>query len=290
MKTRRLFAILPALIVSLLLVGSVLAASIDPVNRTAASTNLFVDWDTSNPEMITGVQWKGSANLTNTAVIAGCPDPLEFFGNSWVSIDEGTPAFIFKSLVGWGTTGTWNAAGASQVRIRSISEGCFGSAGVPVDTRYQLFDHGPRADTLAVVRRFRFGGDAFPYDLRPYIPRLYPSSSYSQVLHPDAAGTALLTEDPSLCPFGCEVADWDGSWFAIHDPGSGLGLIVLRQPSGYAASLWVDQDGASDTTAPSVLLQAPAAGFRGSVTERETLCFYDDTTWTPDLALPDGCQ
>lgn len=290
MKKRKILASLPVLVLSLLLVGSVLAASIDPVNRTVTATNLFVDWDGANPEMIVDLRWNGSGNLTNTAVIGGCPDALEFFGNSWVSIDEGTPGFIFRSLVGWGTTGTWDGVGTSKVRIRGASEGCPGSAGVPVETSYRFFDHGPRTDTLEVRRRFRFGGDAFPYDLRPYIPRLYPSSNYSQVLHPDAGGTALLVQDPFACPFGCEVTDWNGTWFAIHDPGSGRGLVVTRQPSRYPATLWVDQDAASDTTAPSVLLHAPASGFRGSVVEQETLCFYDSTTWTPSLSLPDGCR
>jgi hypothetical protein len=278
------------LIVSLFLVGSVLATTIDPINRTAASTNLFIDWDTTNPEMISDIRWKGSSNLTNSAVVGSCLDPLEFFGNSWVSIDEGTPSFIFYSLVGWGTTGTWNDLGTSQVRIQSISEGCPGSAGVPVVTQYHLFDHGPQTDTLKVLRRFLFGRDTFTFDLRPYIPRLYPSGSFSQILHPDATGTTLLTEDPTLCPFGCEVVDWNGTWYAIHDPVSNLGLIVVRKPSGYESSLWVDQDAASDTTAPSVLLHAPTKGFRGNVTEQETLCFYDDTTWTPSLTLPEGCH
>lgn len=278
------------MLVSLFLVSSVLAATFDPINRTAASTNLFVDWDETNPEMIVDIHWKGSPNLTNSAVVGGCPDPLEFFGNSWVSIGEGTLNFIFYSLVGWGTTGTWNDLGASQIRIQSISEGCPGSASIPVVTQYHIFDNGPRADTMTVLRRFRFGRDPFPYDLRPYIPRLHPSSSFSQVLHPDATGTVLITENPSLCPFGCEVVDWNGTWYAIHDPTSGLGLIVVRQPSGYNASLWVDQDAASDTTAPSILLHAPTKGFRGNVTEQETLCFYDETTWTPSLTLPEGCH
>ena len=290
MKTKRLLIIMSAMIVSFFIVGSVFAASFDPFNRTADSTNLFVDWDETNPEMIVDIRWKDSDNLTKTAVVSGCPDPLEFFGNSWVSIDEGTTSFIFYSLVGWGTTGSWNDIGSSQVRIQSISESCPGSASIPVDTQYHIFDSGPRADTMTVSRRFRFGRDAFTYDLRPYIPRLYPSSSFSEIIHPNAAGTTLLTEYPASCPFGCEVMAWDETWFAIHNPTSGLGLIVVRQPSRYTASLWVDQDGASETTAPSVLLHAPAGGFRGNVTERETLCFYDDTTWTPSLTLPEGCH
>ncbi len=120
MKNNRLFTIMLVLIVSLFLVGSVLATTIDPINRTAASTNLFIDWDTTNPEMISDIRWKGSSNLTNSAVVGSCLDPLEFFGNSWVSIDEGTPSFIFYSLVGWGTTGIWNDLGTSQGHIQSI--------------------------------------------------------------------------------------------------------------------------------------------------------------------------
>ena len=105
------------------------------------------------------------------------------------------------------------------------------------------------------------------------------------MLHPDASGTILVTEDTSLCEFGCQVTDWDQTWFAIHDPSTGNGEIV-RPRSSTPSALWVDQDSASFTNASSVLLLQPAGGFTGNVSETEFLCFYNSSIWTPSTALP----
>ncbi|MEI8334232.1 MAG: hypothetical protein WCH74_10325 [Chloroflexota bacterium] len=66
-------------------------------------------------------------------------------------------------------------------------------------------------------------------------------------------------------------------------------MIVRHMPRPYRIGLWIDADGYSQTTASSVAFLQPKEGFRGSVMERETLCFYDSTTWTPSLATPAGC-
>ena len=66
-------------------------------------------------------------------------------------------------------------------------------------------------------------------------------------------------------------------------------MIVKHNPSSYAASLWVDWDGASNTNSSSVLLKKPAGGFNGEVVETQTFWFYDSSTWTPSLTLPPGC-
>ena len=66
-------------------------------------------------------------------------------------------------------------------------------------------------------------------------------------------------------------------------------MIVKHNPSSYAASLWVDWDGASNTNSSSVLLKKPVGGFTGEVVETQTFCFYDSSTWTPSLTLPPGC-
>jgi hypothetical protein len=273
----------------LLVTTTAFAATIDPGTRTVTTGQLFVDWDDANPEAIVDIRWKSSPNLTNTAVISGCPDALEYFGNSWVSQDEGTPAFVFASLVGWGTTGTWTNPSHNKVSLDSSSAGCPASAGIPVHTDYRFYGDGPTANRIQVKRRFSFGSTPFPYAFRPYIPRLHPLSDYTQVLHPDGSGTTLVTEAAALCEFGCQVNDWDGSWFAIHNPSTGQGLIVRREPSPIPAALWVDQDQASFTAASSALLLRPSGGFTGSVTETEFLCFYDSSTWTPTTTLPPGC-
>jgi hypothetical protein len=275
-------------IISLLTVTTVLAATIDPINHTVSTGNFFIDWSETNPEEIVSIQWNGSSNLTNSASNPNCPGNLEFFGNSWVSENEGTPSFFFGSLVGWGTTGTWNSPNSKKVQVDSVSSGCPGSANIPVTTKYQFFDHGPAANRIKIQRRFSFGSTPYPHDVRPYIPRLSLAVGFTQVLHPDASGSSLLTETLTGCDFGCTVTDWNNSWFAMHNPSNGMGVIV-RRASTTPAMLWVDQDGASSTNSTSVLLLQPPGGFTGNVVENEFLCFYDSSMWTPSTTLPAGC-
>jgi hypothetical protein len=104
----------------------------------------------------------------------------------------------------------------------------------------------------------------------------------------------LVAENVFDCNAGCQIADWDGTWFAIHDPNNFRGVIVHRKASSFAVNLWVDNDGGSWSNASSVLALQPAGGFTGSVTEVEKLCFYDSTNWSPkkqqQLKLPVGCR
>jgi hypothetical protein len=263
------------------------AAVIDSTERTVTTETLSVDWHDTNPEEIVDIRWMSSPNLTNISATS-CGD-LEYFGNSWVNQDEQTPSFVFKSIVGWGTTGTWQNPGDSKILLNSISEGCYGSAEVPVKTKYHLFNQGPAANKINVHRSFEFGSTPFPYNFRPYIPRLFPRDEFTTVFYPDASGTNLIADLSDNCEFGCMITDWDGSWFAIHDPSTGRGLIVKREPSTTSAALWVDQDAGSFTNSSSVLLLQPSGGFTGKVIEVEFLCFYDNSTWTPSIDLPPGC-
>ncbi len=276
-------------IVSMLMVTTVLAATIDPVDHTVTTGNFFVDWSETNPEEIVEIRWIGSPNNLTNSGGSDCLGNLEYFGNSWVSENEGTPDFFFGSLVGWGMTGTWNTPTNKKVDVDSTSSGCFGSANVPVTTKYQFWDSGAPANRIKVQRQFAFGPTPYAHDVRPYIPRLYPKDEFTQVLHPNSAGTTLLTETTDDCDFGCLIPDWNGSWFAIHNPTTGLGMIVRRDPSSMPAALWVDKDDASFTNSSSMLLLQPAGGFTGTVSETEFLCFYDSTLWTPSTTLPPGC-
>jgi hypothetical protein len=257
------------------------------INRTITAGNFYVKWSSTNPEEVVDLRWKGSGNLVNTGANPYCAGDLEFFGNSWVSENEGTPDFFFGSLVGWGTSGTWSSSNSSEVNIGSISSGCPGSADIPIHTQYQFPDGKP--DLMMIQRTFEFGEAAYTHDVRPFIPRLYPWNGFTQVLHPNAASDALVTETTStICDFGCVAESWDGSWFAIHDPITGQGMIV--QSSTGPIALWLDNDGASFTNSSSILLLQPDGGFIGTVTETEYLCFYDSSSWTLSLTLPEGCQ
>jgi hypothetical protein len=262
-----------------------------PVDRTVTTGAFQVQWSQTDPEEITNLSWNGSPNLTNTWTNPGqCPgDPdLEFFGNGWGTGGSG----VHPVLVGGGTTGMWSSQssqGSTEVDIVSSATGCPPQTfGIPVTTTYQIPSSGNK---ISVQRTFSFGTTPFAYDLRPYIPRLYPENQYTRVIHPDAAGTGIVTENQKACDGGCQVTNWDGTWFAVHNPGSGQGMIVKRTspPSPVALSLWVDQDGGSSASASSVLLLQPSGGFTGTVTEAESFCFYNSSIWTPGLTLPSGC-
>jgi hypothetical protein len=283
----RRLAALVALCVVGLTAGPVLGApGVNPAARTAVAGPLVVRWSLADPEAIVGLSWKGSPNLTNAWVHPACPEGgvSEFFGNSWTT-DNDT---AFLSPVGWGTVGTWAETGTG-VDIASAAAGCYGTSGIPVTTSYELFGGNAASARIQVERRFEFGTTPFASDLRPYIPRLYPVDTYSRVLHPNATGTALVTQNALDCGYGCRVTDWNGTWFALHDPRAGLGMIVRHESSTYPVALWVDADSGSVTTATSVALLQPPGGFTGTVVDRQTLCLYDSSTWIPSLALPAGC-
>ena len=260
----------------------------NPATRTVTTGVFNIRWGRTNPEEILSLTWNGSANLTNSSpnVEHPCGGDSEFFGNSWGGSDDAD----YVSPVGWGTTGTWSAAGSGRVAIESSASGCYGTSGIPVATSYQFFPQGVTQNQFLVQRKFSFGSTPFDRTFRPYMPRLYPVSKFATIVYPDAAGTSLVTDDYDGCHFGCIVTDWNGSWFAEVDSSSGLGMIVRHAPSSYRAVLWIDVDGYSATTAAAVALVPPAGGFTGTVVENESLCFFDSRSWTPSLTLPNDCQ
>jgi hypothetical protein len=267
--------------------GGSAGASVDPAQRTVTAGAFQVQWSQTDPEEITSLSWNGSPNLTNSWTHPFCPQggDSEFFGNSWDTFSD----VNFRALVGWGSGGTWDERNPNGVAVASAASGCFGTSGIPVQTSYQFFNGGPVVNRILVHRKISFGTTPFPYDLRAYIPRLYPRDEYSLVIHPNEDGTALVTEIGNDCEFGCEITNWNGSWLAVHDPLSGRGMIVRHAFSRNPVALWVDMDGGSQTTASGVLLLQPPGGFTGTVTETESLCFYDSSIWTPSLTLPSGC-
>ncbi len=277
----------------------VVGQPVEITSNTAASRNLYVEWSANDPERIEVIKWNsaglsgGEANLTRTGTVGSPPcfnGNVEYFGNSWAPPDP--PAG--RVLVGAGTTGTREPGPDSKVQIDSISNGCPPvSAGVPVETTYKFWRNGQPINRMKVTREFDLES-AFTLNFRPYIPRLYPIGTFSQVIHPDALGTSLVTENALACPFGCLRTNWDGdnadiSWYAVHNPIGGNGVIVRRTPSDAAAELWIDWDGASSTNSSSVILLAPDGGFTGNLSETQFLCFYDSSIWIPSLELPPGC-
>jgi hypothetical protein len=260
----------------------------DPATRTVTTAVFSIQWDLTDPEEIRSLSWNGSSNLTNSGPDSEnpCDASQEFFGNSW----GGSDGWDYVAPVGWGTTGTWSTAGLGRVVIESsASGGCYGTSGIPVATSYQFFPAGAAQNQFHVLRKFSFGATPFDRSFRPYIPRLYPTGEFNTIVHPDAAGTSLVTDTIYGCEIGCTVTNWDASWFAEIDS-SGSGIIVRHLSSSYPAVLWIDYDGYSDTTSAAIALVPPTGGFTGTVVENESLCFFDSSSWSPSLELPKGCN
>lgn len=268
--------------------------TVDSTARTVQSARFFLDFSNAvaeNPEDLDVLRWAGGPNLVESFAIDACSsNVVEHFGTSWAPPD---PNLGGRVLVGSGSSGSWEQDGASIV-IHSTSSGCSASTSTPVETRYQ-FRAGTAADTIEVDRQFDLGSGPVNQPFRPFMPRL--SFSFDRVLHPDAAGRNLLSEDIFACPYGCQLSNWDGSWFAYYatsGPLAGHGMIVRRGASALPANLWLDYDaGITDTNSSSVLLLPPAGGFPAQVTEKELLCFFDGQSWSPaqqaSLTLPAGC-
>ena len=290
-SNRLILAVIAASVTAAITVN---AGTIDPGARDATTSRLFVDWNAgADPEQIDAVRWMGGSNLTATLAPGDCfGGDVEYFGNSWAPPDPQSGGLV---LVGAGSTGTWRRRGGHVVGIRSKATGCPAAAGVDVKTRYRFSSRGPALDAIVVKRTFAFD-TPFAHDFRPYMPRL-SFRPFNEVRYPDASGTELRVADVFGCALGCQVADWNGEWFALYAPEgplAGQGMIVLRAPSSFAVALWIDNDGGSETNTSSVLALQPDGGFAGRVTEKEVLCFFDAETWTPAmqsaLVLPRGCE
>jgi hypothetical protein len=199
------------------------AATIDQGTRSVSTDSLSVRWSADDPEQIDALLF-GGRSMTN---IGAPPRQLppgchfeEYFGNSWTRPEQHFPFMLVGDSVG-----RWTNPGDSRIAITSMSPCSFGGTGVDVQTTYKFFDHGPAANKFRVERRFAFGETSANYDIRPYIPRLYPRTSFRQVLHPDATGTHLVVDSIDSCEFGCRKDDWNGTWFASHDATTGRGMI-----------------------------------------------------------------
>jgi len=338
MRSNRKRWLSPAAMLMPLVIASILLAQVTIVPRTVTTPNFDVDWSTTpaykgtnspDPEEIDTIHWSSTPppsgpNLTNTFTSStSCFNgDVEYFGNAWAPPD---PQIGGTVLVGAGAQGTWAVGPDQKVIINSsaLASNCTAGtagpavyAGVPVATEYQFWDN-PAAqssagpwDRIKVTRQFTFATAFNPnvcgtnWCFRAYIPRLHPTSVFSEVLYPTPGSTVPASISVFSCPFGCTgvsapgastlTPPWDATkrWFAINAPSTNEGVIVTRISTS-PADLWVDFDGGSDTNSSSILLLAPAGGFTGTVTEREMFCFYDLTTWPLAMRsagmLPHAC-
>ncbi len=285
------------------------------ISMTSVTTSTFrIVWNSgADVEAINEFYWMGGPNLTLASAIGSCNNgDVEYFGNAWAPPDPNSGGAV---LVGGGTTGgrrMWTYGqgnNSGSVLIASTSTACPpSSAGVAVTTTYSFDDTVANKNQFVMQRQFSFGKKPFNHSFRPYIPRFSLGLGFTDVLYP-AIGGVLAGMDSRNCPTGCTGpfpapgaapldAQWDSSqqWYAIHNPATGQGVVVMRQRAVGAdgslvpSQLWIDFDGGSNTNSSSFLLMSPVGGFLGDVTEKETFCFYDQNSWTPSLTPPAGCQ
>jgi hypothetical protein len=275
------------------------AVTLTPGANTVSTSKLELNFGDSNVERVDGVQWRnGAGTLGGNLVAAGGPAPscapgdvLEAWGQAYGDTN------VNPILVAAGSAGTWDVRGTRTAEIASSEPtSCTGeTTPTPVRTRYTFFDTGAAANKVRIERRFSFNAmsPAYPntLGLRPYVQRM--STTYDKVLHPNAAGNALVSDNP--CPDGCLETNWNGTWLAINNSSTHAGLIILRDPANTSpAKLLLDYDSFSGANNSSVDLTKPAGDWKATLTEVEYLCFYDVSSWPSAsrtaLTLPPGCS
>jgi len=283
------------------------------VTRTINTSSFSVRWSAQMGEQIESLKWSGLPGQ-EMARGAAFSSPLmqcasQLWGDSWAAPDPQTGG---KVLVGYATPPGFFESSGNTVTLNGTSVGCSPTSQLlhPIGIRdtYQFFNSGPQANIIKVTREFDFGNSnatIFPQGIfRPYIPRL-DASRFSEVLYPTTTGAnagrgniADLTVGPSnplYCKFGCMADNWNGGWFALRDPTTQAGVIVKHDYSvdqsgnSLRSKLWIDWDDPAQT-ATSIVLVQPDDGLSGKVTEAESLCFFNRSTWNASSSvLPDGC-
>jgi hypothetical protein len=262
-----------------------------------AGSHLVFQLDSENAEWVKSLQWLDSTSTLTSNLVGygggpGCSSPDEFFGQAFAAPEGSAPY-----PVGGDTVARLTTCGL-DLTIVSQSPDCAAAVQTPVTTVYHFYT-GAKADQVRITRTIGFDATtpkSTGVGLRVYVPRLLVST-FSDVLVPNGASTAISTASAAACAGDCFTAPgatWNGKWFADVDPTSGLAMIVLRDPSVTSdVSLTVNSDGNSSSNLSSFVVTQPADGWKAPLTEIEYLCFADLTTW-PQTArdaaiLPAGC-
>jgi hypothetical protein len=252
-------------------------------------------YTTNDADRVDAISWVNSAGVTvaNYVTSGGplhCGDPQEFFGEAYGdSGDIGVP--LPNAVIG-GVTSVWSGTSATKgnTAVASLTS-CDETLDATTTTQYALSAARSLVNTLKITRSFTFSSAPSSGNLRAYVPRLQ-LGIYPNVLAPTKRGTvkSYLAQN---CPLNCTEKNWNGKWMA-DDDGNGNGVAIFRDPAtNPKAQLTVDWDGYSTSNNTAVTLTMPKAGWSGSVTETEYLCFYDATSWTKSARRkgnpPAGC-
>jgi hypothetical protein len=222
------------------------------------------------------VIWFGTGSFNYAAVqpasgAYSCSDPNEFFGEA-----QGYPdASQSPHMVSGGEHTSYNAKTNRRLgnAEAKIFVGLVTCPGVRLDgltrTIYNLsFDY---LDSFRVERTFRFNaglGVLANTGLRAFVPRVV--SGFPYVYLPNSAGQVVSYDSRNCTASPCTITDWNGTWFAddLGPSTNGAGVLVIRAPSSTApAFVGIQYGGASNANYTSIVLQQPAGGWSGIVTE-----------------------
>ncbi len=246
--------------------------------------------NTTDHDRVDSISWIDSsgASTGNLAANGGdrCGDVAEFFGDSYGTNEPSALIAVFAGSV---SKAVVSKAGLYMATTTN-GQTCF-TDNIVATSKYVLVKTAGRVNAMKIQRTFSFdaGQTIAEEDLRAYVPRL-PIGQFPNVLVPDASGKVQTLQ---TCDTACEVTSWNGIWFAEQDS-TGHGMAVFRDKSStMPAAVALDHDSTSGSNNTSIALKVPAAGWSGSVTETEWLCFYDATTWPAARQakgkLPSGC-
>ena len=245
--------------------------------------------DSDRVDSIAWIQSNGvsTGNLAANGGPGHCNDPQEFFGEAYGEGGAGRPYLVIA-----GDTAKWTGKtalkGVTKVLTSKVCDNTFDGV---TASAYTLTKSAARVNQLTVTRTFTFKAANTSGNLRAYVPRL-PLGSYASVFWPNAAGI-IQTGNAGGCSGGCEIDDWNGTWFAEQNA-AGQGLVVIRNPAkALPAVLLFDNDSFSNSNNSAVALKLPSGGWLGKFSETENLCFFDSITWPASVQakgkLPKGC-
>jgi hypothetical protein len=266
---------------------------------TVPGSHLVVEYDGLNSEWVRTLRWRDSTgtltsyNINASGGNPGCASVAEYFGQAYAAPEGNGPYPI-----GTNTLATVTGCGTVDQTITSAARDCFGVPQIPVTTVYHYYT-GTQADQVRVTRTIGFDattGTTTGVGMRVFVPRV-KRANFSNVLVPNAGGTAVTTMSVNACGGDCLTAtgaSWSGKWFADVDPNTGYAIIVLRDSSlTSAVSLTVNNDTNSASNLSSFVVMQPNGGWTAPVTETYYLCFTDLSTWpqaSRDAAtLPSFC-
>ena len=249
-------------------------------------------YTTTDADRVDAISWVNSAGATVSNYIAqgglACNDAVEFFGQAYGDGSDSRPYGVIDGVPSnW--TGTGSTKGKTAIKSATA---CSYTLDMTTRTSYALSTSASMVNALNLTRKFTFSAAPSDGDLRAYVTRV-SLANYPYVIYPNTSGV-LETVNANSCSFNCLTTDWNGTWMA-DDDGSGTGVAIFRKPNAaFPAQITVDNDSTSVSNASAITLIELAAGWSGSVTETEYVCFYDATSWTAAQRAaskpPAGCK